>query len=88
MPSMPSTNIMGWVLTREAQEHPITGMQKAGVIIVVVLAGFFVLMILLDAFGVINEDVSNYAWGLVVIVGIVASGLFAGSIKAWPTWSP
>lgn len=63
-------------------------MQRVGVLFVICMSSFFVSMILLNAFGVIDENVSVYETALAATVVVVAVGLFASSIKAWPTWAP
>lgn len=74
-------------MTREAREHSVTWMQKVGVILVVGMLLFFGSMILLNAFDVIDEDVSAYESAMVITIIVVAVGLFASSIKNWPAWS-
>ena len=63
-------------------------MLKVGVILVVGLLAFFAYMILLNAFGVIAVGVAMYQWAMAVTAVAVAVGMFAGSVKTWPVWSP
>lgn len=82
-----TSDIMGRGLTRKAKQQQVPWLLKAGVLIVVGVLAFFAYMILVNTFSTSGADVSMYVWGMVVITGIAASGLFAGSIKAWPVGS-
>lgn len=73
-------------MTRKPPQQPAPWMQKAGVLLVAGILAFFIYMILLDAFGVIDEDVSVYNLAMAAIVVVVAMGLFASSVKNWPAW--
>ena len=66
-------------MTLKAQGQPATWMLKVGVILVVGLLAFSEYIIHLDAFGVIDVDVTMYQWAMTVTAVVVSVGLFAGS---------
>ena len=75
-------------LTRKAPQPLVAWMQKVGVILVAVMLVFFVSMILLNAFDVIDEEVSAYKSAMVTAFFVLVVSLFAGGIKNWPAWPP
>ena len=78
---MQAADIVGWSLNRKAKAQPITGIQKACMLLMsIILLGCFT-VIILNAIGLTHGDTTFFQYMLAMILSAMMGYLFGNNTK-------
>ena len=78
---MQTANIMGWSLTHDARAQSVSTMQKFCMVVVGVGFLYALVMVTLETFGMIQEDVTYYKYIMISLFSASVGYLFGNNAR-------